>query len=145
MDPLPLSEVYEMGALFPFTLESPGTEGLSDLLKDIKRVRSWGKSSQFCVLPSATLQLTLDSGRHFSEFLKRNFLWLPHFTWLSSLTSRQHTRTHQNTLSRASTPQKSGKMEGKGIQKFPFWAAFWIHSEVTRMRKSYSCLSFLPD
>lgn len=108
------------GPYFYFTSESPGTEELSDLLKDIKWVRSWDKSSRFCALPSTTLLLTLNSVRHFSKFLKRNFLWLPHFTWVSSLTGRQHANTHQNSLPRASTPQKSGQMEGKRIHKFPF-------------------------
>lgn len=40
MDFFFLSEVYEMGVLFLFIIESLGIEGLSDLFKDIKRVRS---------------------------------------------------------------------------------------------------------
>lgn len=127
------------GPYLHFTTESLGTEGLSDLLKDIKWVRSWDKSSRFCASPSTTLHLTLDSGRHFSKFLKSDVLWLSHFTWVSSLSGRRHANTHQNTLLRASTPQKSGKMEGEWIHKFPFWATFWNSNKKSLIDVSNSC------
>lgn len=112
-----------MGTFFPFYNQKHGRRGVKGFGQGYKMGQSWDKSPKLGALHCTPLHLTLDSVTHFSGFFKRNFLWLPHLTWVSSLISRQHASTHQTTLSRTSAPQKSGEMEGKWIPQAVLWSS----------------------
>lgn len=125
-----------MGTFFPFYNRKHRRRGVKRCSHRYKMGQSWDKSPRLGALPCTPRHLTLDSVTHFSEFLKRNFLWLPHLTWVSSLISRQHANTHQTTLSRASAPQKSGEMEGKWIPQASLWSSILSPFSSHRNKKS---------